>query len=389
MVDSVIRMNVFSIVILLGVIQGLFLSVFFFSRSFRKKPSNLYMGFLMFCLACIILEIFLNYSGYMGEVAWMNNFSEPLSFAIGPLMYFYIYAEIYRHKPRYQLLHFIPFVFWLGYSVFYYVQPLEFKLFSYYDYQFPQMDIARPVQHVSSDPLGLRKIINELVMIQLGAYILASFVEVFKVARKQHVSFFARRIKLVSWLRNFLFLLLLALICLVAVKFMFIRDIGDYLIAAYISVLIYATSYNVIMASDFFREGTSELIFGKRKYEKSTLSEQDKDEILEKITAFLEKDGHYKNNLISLPLISKNLSLPVYQLSQVINERLQIGFFELIAQYRIKEAQSILSDPSRNYITIEEIAEEVGYNSKSAFNRIFKKLTGNTPSAYRDQHNKD
>jgi len=349
------------------------------------RHSNLYMGILMFCLSCIILEIFLNYSGYMEEIAWMNNFSEPLSFAIGPLMFLYIYAEINRHKPRLQLLHFIPFVFWLGDSVFYYVQAMEFKVYSYYDFQFPQMEVVRPVQSVDSDPLGLRKIVNELVMLPLAAYILASFIEIFKVTRQQHLAFFSRKIPMVSWLRNFLFLLMLALVCLVVVKFVFIRDIGDYLIAAYISLLIYATSYNVITASDFFRQGSSETMIGKRKYEKSTLSETDKVEILRRTIEFLEKDQRFRDNLISLPLMSKSLSLPVYQISQVINEKLNMGFFELLAQYRVKDAQSILADPAKNHITIEEIAEEVGYNSKSAFNRIFKKITGKTPSAFRDQ----
>ena len=36
-------------------------------------------------------------------------------------------------------------------------------------------------------------------------------------------------------------------------------------------------------------------------------------------------------------------------------------------------------------LTIEEIAEEVGYNSKSAFNKTFKKITRLTPTQYRNK----
>jgi len=57
----------------------------------------------------------------------------------------------------------------------------------------------------------------------------------------------------------------------------------------------------------------------------------------------------------------------------------------MIAEYRIEEAKTILQDPSQSQLTIEDIADEVGYNSKSAFNRSFKKFTGLTPSEYKDK----
>jgi len=73
--------------------------------------------------------------------------------------------------------------------------------------------------------------------------------------------------------------------------------------------------------------------------------------------------------------------------SQVINEKLGKSFFELLASYRIEEAKTILSDAKKNNLTIEEISEMVGYNSKTAFNNAFKKLTGKTPSEFRKSIN--
>jgi AraC-like DNA-binding protein len=67
----------------------------------------------------------------------------------------------------------------------------------------------------------------------------------------------------------------------------------------------------------------------------------------------------------------------------VINEKLNVSFFELIASYRVEEAKRILSGDNRNKITVEEISEIVGYNSKTAFNNAFKKMTGKTPSEFR------
>ena len=58
-------------------------------------------------------------------------------------------------------------------------------------------------------------------------------------------------------------------------------------------------------------------------------------------------------------------------------------FFEMVAEYRVSEAKSLLRDHPN--IKVEEIAEQVGYNSKSSFNTAFKKLTGTTPSEFQSR----
>jgi YesN/AraC family two-component response regulator len=83
----------------------------------------------------------------------------------------------------------------------------------------------------------------------------------------------------------------------------------------------------------------------------------------------------------SLPELAHQLGTTVHILSQSINEGLGKNFFEMVAEYRVKEAKHLLVDKPN--IKVEEIAEQVGYNSKSSFNTAFKKLTGSTPSEYR------
>ena len=68
---------------------------------------------------------------------------------------------------------------------------------------------------------------------------------------------------------------------------------------------------------------------------------------------------------------------------------MDMSFYEMIASYRIEESKSILADPSKIHHTIEDVADDVGYNSKSAFNRSFKKIEGITPSEYREKRMKE
>ena len=72
-----------------------------------------------------------------------------------------------------------------------------------------------------------------------------------------------------------------------------------------------------------------------------------------------------------------------YQLSQVINTSLGQNFYNLINSYRVEEAKQQLSASDKQNQTILAIAYDVGFNSKSVFNKAFKKFTGTTPSKYR------
>lgn len=380
-----ITLDLFAVLILLGVFQGLFLSLFFLNRKIRITSSSLYLGFIMLSLSLIILEIFLNHSGYMYRVLGMDNFSEPLSFAVPPLMYFYIYSSIKGGPPKHAWVHFMPLIFWAVYCIFYFIQPIEIKQFHYLDYHNPELRLSLPDVPYNSDPLGLRVYVNELVMVQLTAYLIVSMVFIGRTFKTLGKPFFTVREKPVSWLRDFLLLMIAILIAFVTVKFTFEADIGDYLIGSLISVVIYATSYKVIRASELFNDKRADTWSPRKKYEKSALQEVDKTQILVQLKKCMEGDKDFRNPLVSQPYIAKKLGVPVHHISQVVNEKMGQSFFEMIASYRIEEAKLLLKDPAHKQLTIEDLADEVGYNSKSAFNRSFKKHTGLTPTAFRNK----
>jgi AraC-like DNA-binding protein len=73
-------------------------------------------------------------------------------------------------------------------------------------------------------------------------------------------------------------------------------------------------------------------------------------------------------------------------LSQTINEQLRQSFSEFLNSYRIEEAKRRLRDPAFKHLSILGIAEDVGFNSKSSFNAVFKKHTNLTPSEFRNQY---
>jgi AraC-like DNA-binding protein len=377
------NIDLFAFLILFGVLQGSILSFFFLQKKNRMNQPNIYIGLLMMVFSLVSLDIFLCYTGYMSHVIYLDNFTESLPFAFGPLFYFYIISSITGRIKGRLWIHFLPFIIYTLYSGLYFAQPADYKLVSYIHAYFPGLDpeLVSPV--FDPDPLHLREYVDELVMIHLASYYILAIRSVLRSFKEEKVSIFTRRYKNLSWLRDFSFAFLCLFVVFILASLLFGDNIGDYLISSFMALVIYWTSVNVIRSSGFFTEHLNVAVASGRKYARSPLSEEDKMEILKKLRDGMEIDKYYRSNLFSQSQMSKRLLIPVHHISQVINEKLNQSFFEFIAAYRIQDAEKLLSDPGSSRLTVEEIAEEVGYISKSAFNKTFKKITGKTPSEYK------
>lgn len=67
-------------------------------------------------------------------------------------------------------------------------------------------------------------------------------------------------------------------------------------------------------------------------------------------------------------------------LSKVINMGCGQNFNDFVNTYRVAEARRKLADPRFGHYSLVGVALESGFNSKSTFNRVFKKLLAQAPS---------
>ena len=112
---------------------------------------------------------------------------------------------------------------------------------------------------------------------------------------------------------------------------------------------------------------------------------KEKEEIYaDKITQYMNTAKPYLDADLTLPGLAIMLQIPPHHLSRVINEKFGINFFDFINQYRIEEVKSKIVNPEFDNLTLLGIAFDCGFNTKSAFNRVFKKMTGLTPSEYKN-----
>ncbi|TAJ13488.1 AraC family transcriptional regulator [Marinilabiliaceae bacterium JC017] len=378
-----LRFDVFSSFILLGVVQCLFLTYFFLKKDNRELISNLFNGLTIFCISMVTLDIWLNYTGYMAKIIFMDNFSEPFNFAIAPLAYLYVRTSIKPDIKKKDYLHFIPFIFLVLYSFFYFLQSNEYKFNSFLYSYHPSFPRIAFTQSFRSDPLAVRENLSLLILAHFLIYLSLSFRIIYLQSKSMHQSFHKPQNHSLRWLRNNMIHFFAVIVLFVFIKTTFKHDLGDYLIASYTSILIYLISFHVINHSSFF--GQNRLDQTARKYEKSSLNKTQKEAILSKLQEMMKSEKYYINNMASLPHLAKSIGESRHHVSQVINEEIGKSFFEWLAENRIEEAKRLLSDVQTNTITIDELAEKVGYNSKSAFNKAFKKLTQLTPTQFRAQ----
>ena len=373
----------FDLVIFLGVFQGIFLSGFFIRSGRKEVKANLYQGLLILTLSMSMFEELLNNTGYIVQVLAISNFAEPFNFAFGPLAFLFIRSLLYPESRRKNWPHFLILAFWILYMIPYFIQSNEYKYNSYLGVKHPDWEYLDVAVRLFEDPLGIRDYVNQLTGLHFTVYIVAMILLFFRRMKDMNARLLGLKDTKLRLARNVIIHFLIVIAIFAVVKLSFPGDIGDYFISSYLSFMIFSTAWMVVRNSAFFVQPQFFLQFPGVIYEKSSLSEGEKAVIHRKILDEMENKRYYSRNLASLKDLSQTIRETPHHVSQVINEVMGKGFFEMLAWYRVEEAKQIISRDPEGKLTVEDIAEQVGYNSKSSFNTVFKKLTGQTPSEFR------
>ena len=120
-------------------------------------------------------------------------------------------------------------------------------------------------------------------------------------------------------------------------------------------------------------------------YSKSGLTQEKINAMAEALSLQMSQEQPYLNEDLNLNLLAEQCQLKPAQVSQIINQKFDMNFYDFINQYRIEEVKNRLRSSDHSHLTILGIAFDCGFKSKSSFNRYFKKYTGMSPSAYKSK----
>ena len=149
-----------------------------------------------------------------------------------------------------------------------------------------------------------------------------------------------------------------------------------------LTVFVYVMGYLGLTRTSVFSQPDIETLKEtlQPKYQKSGLSSADAKNLYQRIVDHVEQEQAYLDGDFSLQSLASALHISTNHASQAINESEQRNFRDFLNRRRIDEACKRLKNrPETNLLAL---ALDVGFNSKSSFNRAFRKFTGSTPSEY-------
>mgnify|MGYP003766954917 FL=1 len=117
---------------------------------------------------------------------------------------------------------------------------------------------------------------------------------------------------------------------------------------------------------------------------KDCIEEDEKKELKRLIEVFLKERKLFLDPNLKLETLARKIHIPQKKLSQAIHDVYGKNFTSFINDYRIQEAINILN--SEEKISMYVLCHNVGFNSRSTFNRAFKDYTGETPRDYVIKH---
>lgn len=121
----------------------------------------------------------------------------------------------------------------------------------------------------------------------------------------------------------------------------------------------------------------------KVKYQNSRMTGDDAKELYAAVLDVMENSDEIYKLGFNVDRLSELVHSRPRYVSQAINQEYGSNFNSLLNEYRIKEAcRRLAGNPDYANMTIEGIAESVGFKSRTSFGALFKSITGLSPSAY-------
>lgn len=118
------------------------------------------------------------------------------------------------------------------------------------------------------------------------------------------------------------------------------------------------------------------------KYQNSKLTKNEIEVIARRLNNVISKKELYLNNNLTIKDVSLALDIPSHHLSQVLNQSLNMNFYDFINSFRINCMIQLIKNGELQTKTILALAMDSGFNSKATFNRVFKNTMNMTPRDY-------
>jgi AraC-like DNA-binding protein len=366
------NLSLTQIISVIAIFQLIVFIIFLLSKKYNRLPNRLLAAFLilqtLICFNYLIKSLLV----YHTESAfYFLLVGDPAFWVVSPVLYFYVRSLCYSDF-RLQisdLLHLAPafLIFMMIVLSFVLSNGASMHEISYIKWIYGK-----------SNP---QFFISLLMYIQFLIYNILSLKIISEYRSKLKMFVSSTHHIFLSWLKFVIVGFMVAWIINLGVVLLFFFNVPFNFDPGSISFAAFLIFFNVM----FFKGWNQSDVFSgieEKKKQTTILSQKETDKFLEVLYKHIEQERPYLDPELSLKKLSESVSIPVRQLSHLINVNSGSNFYDFINNFRIEMAkkQLIISEKEK---TISEIFYDSGFNTKSSFNTAFKKETGMTPSEFR------
>jgi AraC-like DNA-binding protein len=153
-----------------------------------------------------------------------------------------------------------------------------------------------------------------------------------------------------------------------------------------VAAYVYSIGYFGLRQPEIFTQLTTvvdEETPAPASYAKSRIDDVQARLIEVRLLDVMQSAAPYRDPELTLPQLAEMLGITPHNLSQVVNSQLQKNFYDFVNGYRVEEVKRRILEDKNASLTLLSIGLDAGFNSKSSFNAVFKKMAGCTPSEFR------
>jgi len=367
--------------LIIGIFLSFFLQFLLFSKKGRTAADTV-LAVWMFIFGIHLFGFYLYSLGYWQEYPHMMGLMIPLPLLHGPMLFLYILYSLRPDQPfnHRVYLHFLPaIIIVLLLTEFYFFFTAEQKL------MVDRGEIQR--YNVLGNVILISYIVSGLTYPVVSYRMLGRYTSMLRenFAYEETIN--------LNWLRYCIFGIGVVYVVAAVVSVMregMGMDLGinaDMVIYFFCVLFIFLLGFFGIRQQGIFTDAglnASELVEPRQtaEYRRSGLKDAEAARYHKVLIDLMHHKKPYLEPKLTIISLSGELGISVNYLSQVINQYEGKNFYDFVNEYRVNEFKKRAADPANKNFSILAIAYDSGFNSKSAFNQVFKKITGKTPSEF-------
>jgi AraC-like DNA-binding protein len=342
--------------------QSLLFAIVLITPKYNKRKENKFLASFL-----LVLGIHFIYNVLLSNNLYLNilpKYSCIYGFLYGPLLFLYIKSHLRKSfaLKSSEFLHFLPFIIIVGFTSFGVAICNTTKL------------LIVPVM-LFYCILGFREVVKyKKVMLQVSSN---------------------SDISETKWINTLLISMVIVLVLnLVQMQINQILIVGliiklEHIVQVCILILVNLIIYQGLKNPIFFQKITEDdfnLVKKDKLITKFNNQVNETHKVLaNKLENYMKNNKPFLDSELDLTTLAQSMDTHPKTLSLVINHILNSSFSEYINSYRIKSAIDLIENNSDDQLTIMEVMYDVGFNSRSVFNTMFKKKTGYTPTQYKQK----